>query len=49
MILMFYDLQTSKKRAAETTDLTRSFGWDSSEGKVLVGIAVKVKFWLGYQ
>jgi len=27
--------QTSKKRAAETTDLTRSFGWDSSEGKTL--------------
>jgi len=24
--------QTSKKRAAETTDLTKSFGWDSSEG-----------------
>lgn len=25
-------LQTSKKRAIETTDVTRSFGWDSSEG-----------------
>ncbi len=24
--------QTSKKRAIETTDITRSFGWDSSEG-----------------
>ena len=24
--------QTSKRRAVETTDITRSFGWDSSEG-----------------
>ncbi|KAJ8315140.1 hypothetical protein KUTeg_007290 [Tegillarca granosa] len=32
---LFLQLQTSKKRAAETTDLTRSFGWDSSEGKEL--------------
>ncbi|KAK3608441.1 hypothetical protein CHS0354_035441 [Potamilus streckersoni] len=28
---LFLQLQTSKKRAAETTDLTRSFGWDSGE------------------
>ncbi|XP_005108001.1 ubiquitin carboxyl-terminal hydrolase 47 [Aplysia californica] len=28
---LFLQLQTSKKRAVETTDLTRSFGWDSSE------------------
>ncbi|XP_043938661.1 ubiquitin carboxyl-terminal hydrolase 47 [Protopterus annectens] len=28
---LFILLQTSKKRAIETTDLTRSFGWDSSE------------------
>ncbi|XP_014675692.1 PREDICTED: ubiquitin carboxyl-terminal hydrolase 47-like [Priapulus caudatus] len=28
---LFLNLQTSKKRAVETTDLTRSFGWDSSE------------------
>ena len=25
--------QTSSKRAVETTDVTKSFGWDSSEGK----------------
>ena len=24
--------QTSSKRAVETTDVTKSFGWDSSEG-----------------
>ncbi|MEE6523103.1 hypothetical protein FKM82_021839 [Ascaphus truei] len=29
---LFVLLQTSKKRAIETTDVTRSFGWDSSEG-----------------
>uniref|UniRef100_UPI00358FDFB7 ubiquitin carboxyl-terminal hydrolase 47 isoform X2 n=1 Tax=Myxine glutinosa TaxID=7769 RepID=UPI00358FDFB7 len=28
---LFVQLQTSWKRAVETTDLTRSFGWDSSE------------------
>ncbi|BFZ09544.1 hypothetical protein BsWGS_12583 [Bradybaena similaris] len=28
---LFLQLQTSKKKAVETTDLTRSFGWDSSE------------------
>lgn len=28
---LFLLLQTSKKRAVETTDLTKSFGWDSSE------------------
>ncbi|XP_060033140.1 ubiquitin carboxyl-terminal hydrolase 47 isoform X2 [Erinaceus europaeus] len=28
---LFVMLQTSKKRAIETTDVTRSFGWDSSE------------------
>ncbi|XP_069759702.1 ubiquitin carboxyl-terminal hydrolase 47 isoform X4 [Narcine bancroftii] len=28
---LFILLQTSKKRAVETTDVTRSFGWDSSE------------------
>uniref|UniRef100_A0A4W5QT90 USP domain-containing protein n=1 Tax=Hucho hucho TaxID=62062 RepID=A0A4W5QT90_9TELE len=28
---LFLLLQTSKKRAIETTDVTRSFGWDSSE------------------
>ncbi|XP_065062208.1 wee1-like protein kinase [Rhopilema esculentum] len=28
---LFLKLQTSKKRAVETTDLTKSFGWDSSE------------------
>ncbi|EDO28095.1 predicted protein, partial [Nematostella vectensis] len=28
---LFLKLQTSTKRAVETTDLTRSFGWDSSE------------------
>ncbi|CAG2200845.1 USP47 [Mytilus edulis] len=28
---LFLQLQTSKKRAVETTELTRSFGWDSSE------------------
>lgn len=28
---LFLQLQTSQKRAAETTDLTKSFGWDSSE------------------
>lgn len=32
---LFVLLQTSKKRAIETTDVTRSFGWDSSEGKPL--------------
>jgi len=26
--------QTSTKRAVETTDITRSFGWDSSDGKL---------------
>ncbi|KAK6187315.1 hypothetical protein SNE40_005373 [Patella caerulea] len=28
---LFLQLQTSKKRSVETTDLTKSFGWDSSE------------------
>ncbi|OWF37661.1 ubiquitin carboxyl-terminal hydrolase 47-like [Mizuhopecten yessoensis] len=28
---LYLQLQTSQKRAAETTDLTKSFGWDSSE------------------
>uniref|UniRef100_A0A8C3A865 Ubiquitin carboxyl-terminal hydrolase 47 n=1 Tax=Cyclopterus lumpus TaxID=8103 RepID=A0A8C3A865_CYCLU len=28
---LFVLLQTTKKRAIETTDVTRSFGWDSSE------------------
>ncbi|CAD7004861.1 unnamed protein product [Ceratitis capitata] len=28
---LFLNLQTSKKSAVETTDLTRSFGWDSTE------------------
>ncbi|RUS84034.1 hypothetical protein EGW08_008212 [Elysia chlorotica] len=28
---LFLQLQTSNKRSVETTDLTRSFGWDSSE------------------
>ena len=28
---LFLALQTSKKRAVETTDITKSFGWDSSE------------------
>lgn len=32
---LFVLLQTSKKRAIETTDVTRSFGWDSSEGEQL--------------
>ena len=32
---LFVLLQTSKKRAIETTDVTRSFGWDSSEGELL--------------
>lgn len=31
---LFVLLQTSKKRAIETTDVTRSFGWDSSEGNM---------------
>uniref|UniRef100_A0A182P466 Ubiquitin carboxyl-terminal hydrolase 47 n=1 Tax=Anopheles epiroticus TaxID=199890 RepID=A0A182P466_9DIPT len=29
---LFINLQTSPKSAVETTDLTRSFGWDSAEG-----------------
>lgn len=33
---LFVLLQTSKKRAIETTDVTRSFGWDSSEGEHLL-------------
>ncbi|XP_067645326.1 ubiquitin carboxyl-terminal hydrolase 47 isoform X2 [Eurosta solidaginis] len=28
---LFLNLQTSKKSAVETTDLTRSFGWDSTQ------------------
>jgi ubiquitin carboxyl-terminal hydrolase 47 len=28
---LFIHLQTSEKRAVETTDVTKSFGWDSSE------------------
>eukprot|EP00731_Ephydatia_muelleri_P029733 Em0021g256a len=28
---LFLQLQTSRKRSVETTDLTKSFGWDSSE------------------
>ena len=31
-IFIYPQLQTSKKRAVETTDLTKSFGWGSSEG-----------------
>ncbi len=30
---LFLLLQTSCKRSVETTDITRSFGWDSSEGR----------------
>ena len=26
-------LQMSEKRAVETTDVTKSFGWDGSEGE----------------
>ena len=29
---LFLQLQTVDKRAVETTDVTKSFGWDSSEG-----------------
>lgn len=29
---LFVNLQTSPKSSVETTDLTRSFGWDSAEG-----------------
>ena len=29
---LFVNLQTSSKPAVETTDLTKSFGWDSAEG-----------------
>lgn len=29
---MFVHVQTSTKRAVETTGVTKSFGWDSSEG-----------------
>ncbi|XP_058838684.1 ubiquitin carboxyl-terminal hydrolase 47 isoform X2 [Topomyia yanbarensis] len=29
---LFVNLQTSPKSAVETTDLTRSFGWDSADG-----------------
>ena len=29
---MSNNFQTSSKRAVETTDVTKSFGWDSSEG-----------------
>ena len=32
---LFLQLQTVDKRAVETTDVTKSFGWDSSEGKRL--------------
>lgn len=40
---LFVLLQTSKKRAIETTDVTRSFGWDSSEGtNSLVMISVLI-------
>lgn len=31
MYLSFLYLQTSNRNAVETTELTRSFGWDSSE------------------
>ena len=30
--LLFGHVQTSTKRAVETTGVTKSFGWDSSEG-----------------
>ena len=31
---LFLQLQTMDKRAVETTDVTKSFGWDSSEGMI---------------
>lgn len=39
---LFVLLQTSKKRAIETTDVTRSFGWDSSEGEHLHSIMFRL-------
>ena len=32
--MQLYYFQTSSKRAVETTDVTKSFGWDSSEGNI---------------
>lgn len=32
---LFLALQTSDKQAVETTDLTKSFGWDSSDGRLV--------------
>ncbi len=29
-------VQISNKRAVETTDVTKSFGWDSSEGRCVL-------------
>lgn len=42
---LFVLLQTSKKRAIETTDVTRSFGWDSSEGEHLSSCVTRLT-WL---
>ena len=49
---LFVQLQTSKKRAVETTDVTKSFGWDSSEGKIMYestiwnkGLQIKTNLW----
>lgn len=41
---LFVLLQTSKKRAIETTDVTRSFGWDSSEGELLSALLYTAHF-----
>jgi len=37
---LFLQLQTVEKRAVETTDVTKSFGWDSSEGMIVAILIV---------
>ena len=41
---LFLQLQTVDKRAVETTDVTKSFGWDSSEGKKVKEKKFKIKY-----
>lgn len=39
MSSVFVYVQTSSKRAVETTDVTKSFGWDSSEGQLSLSLS----------
>lgn len=38
---LYLKMQTSNKRSIETSDVIKSFGWDSSEGRRILNIAYR--------